>query len=552
MPVSERALRTTTMRGAAVAAAAAAAAAAASVAAGQRARPQFLVVNKASFSADPLGWNQDVPESCSDASFQEILAALPRGGDARRLGVGVQLMALDAGGPGVAAAFLAALLNKSVAYDVPVAFAVDAFQFWSARPDLWNWFNASAPGYSAGNVANVEWTGWSPANATMLAWRDWGSQFRVPPHPNLASPAVLAAYADAVRPAAAVVGGWYAALPPAKRYLLAGVKISWEATIGTNFYFYPGGNAYAGQDPKNDPTGGAPASVQQGYAAVCTARGGAGGGGCAGGVTVPDLDAVVRGYLGAMAGVFAGAGVPRTKMYTHVGASFGDAGAHAVWVSAQSAVIPGAAPGYSFYSYAYDAGAAPGLAAALDAVGGGPWAASEWLYMGGNSGTPEEQWAAAINNTLSHRNARLLDVFNWEGVKATPAAVAALSAALSAPPACVVDAPQAVTAAPAPGGGGAVVLTWLPSIDSDADALDVSSVPDTLPSGALADPDVLAGADVTGRTSFTVAPPGPGWANATLWAVVRSRGCGGTQAMASDAVAFVVPAGAAAGAAAGA
>lgn len=199
-----------------------------------------------------------------------------------------------------------------------------------------------------------------------------GSQFRVPPHPNLASRAVLAAYAAALQPYAATVGAWYAALPAGKQFLLAYVKAAWEVSIGLNFYYYPDGNSYRLKPPAGDPQQGISDVMQQGYNGVCSA-----GLACDGAIRVDDLNAVVAGYLSAVHAAAASAGVPRSKMVTHVGASF-DLPPWAntsVWIDARAAVVREAQPGWSFYKTAFRPGGAE-LNAALDMIDGAPWGAS--------------------------------------------------------------------------------------------------------------------------------------------------------------------------------
>ena len=125
---------------------------------------------------------------------------------------------------------------------------------FAARPDLWNWFDPSQPGYNSSNVHNVEWTSWDSCNATQIAWRNWGRQRRVAPHPNLASKQVTDAHSSALFPLAHIVADWYNKLPQQKQYLLAAAKVGWEVDIGLNFYFYPNGNSYRTQPPAADPT----------------------------------------------------------------------------------------------------------------------------------------------------------------------------------------------------------------------------------------------------------------------------------------------------------
>ncbi len=44
--------------------------------------------------------------------------------------------------------------------NVAVHFAVDDHIVWEERPDLWNWYDPQAPGYNPENAGNVEWYDW--------------------------------------------------------------------------------------------------------------------------------------------------------------------------------------------------------------------------------------------------------------------------------------------------------------------------------------------------------------------------------------------------------
>src|SRR3546814_5483993 len=83
-------------------------------------------------------------------------------------------------------------LNKQLAqalqYEIPVLVQLDAVTLMDARPDLWNWWDPSRPGYDPANRENVEWTSWSPDDAVKLGWLNWGRQIRLNPMPNLMSP----------------------------------------------------------------------------------------------------------------------------------------------------------------------------------------------------------------------------------------------------------------------------------------------------------------------------------------------------------------------------
>lgn len=139
-----------------------------------------------------------------------------------------------------------ALLALALANDVPLSLSVDAIQWYSTRPDVWNWWDAQLPGFSPENRMNVEWSAFDPTNATSIAWRNWGtdpadpaaSQVRLlSPAPNLASTAYRAAAAQAMVPVAARIAAWLAALPPQRRSMLAYVRSVQELWQGTNFYW---------------------------------------------------------------------------------------------------------------------------------------------------------------------------------------------------------------------------------------------------------------------------------------------------------------------------
>jgi hypothetical protein len=54
------------------------------------------------------------------------------------------------------AADLREFLRLSQEYGLPVVVQLDGENWWGGRPDLWNWWNPGAPGYSPANRANVE------------------------------------------------------------------------------------------------------------------------------------------------------------------------------------------------------------------------------------------------------------------------------------------------------------------------------------------------------------------------------------------------------------
>jgi len=502
-------------------------------------RPQYIALNK----GFPGGWLITDPSTFTQASFDEMLAAVngTRGTAARKLAVSFDFWVLFADDMPTALASLDALLALALANDVAVSVSLDATQWWQARPDLWNWWNASAPGFDPANAANVEWSGPSPANATRTSWRDWGSQFRMAtPAINYGAPAFRAAAAEAMAPLAARLAAWYRALPADKRWLLAYVRATQEVAIGTNFYYYRGGNDLPPGAP--DPTGGPAAAAQTGFAAVC---GGGGGGATASGAcdgTAPlssaDLDAAVASFAAFAAGVLADAGLPRSRIMVHTGGDFAAPPPPApAFNTAAAALVGGAFPGFSLYGAGADPARNPGLLAALGAIDGAPWGAPEWNIFAG----PRSAWDAALGATLATANNRLLVVQNFESVRGDGAALGALAAALAAPPACLIDAPLALAATRV--NATAFALAWAPPRGAAPDSLTViaSSLRETLPSGALAVADV-GRAVVGGAATGALLSLPAGFDGRQVWWTVVARGCGGSQAVAADAAGLAVAA----------
>ena len=515
-------------------------------------RPEYICVNKG-YGA-PGGWVVDNPASFTQASIDEILSAFggQRGTAMRKLCVSFNFWTLFNANASTMLASLDALLALALKNELPLSLSVDPTQWWDDRPDLWNWWSRHSPGYDPSNVANVEWFGPSPDNATLISWRNWGQQFRMgTPHPNFASAAFREAAAASVSPLAARIAAWYRALPAGKKWLLASVRATQELWVGTNYFYYQNGNALASQSPKRDPTGGPGASaLQLGYAAVC-GGGGGGGAGCSGApgdaLTSAQLDAVVSSFAGFAAQVLLDAGVPRSRVIVHTGAFFGGAPrctTNCVFNSPQAALVPSANPAWSLYGGDTLAASAAGLAEALAVLGGAAWGACEWLPFF-DAGHSQADWAAALAGTLGFLNNRLVVIQNFESIQGDENATAAVAAALASDLGCVVDAPTALAAAR---NGTELRLRWTSggAVAVSSQALLVSTLALTLPSGVLAVANILSTSVGAGEQQHTVQLP-PGVAPGEVFAQVVTlsmQGCGGpgqsfTQSAPSDVL--VVP-----------
>jgi hypothetical protein len=384
---------------------------------------QYIFLN----SAPGNRWNQNKPESVTDAIFREPMDAIATPGDKNlRLGLSFILSYLD-GAPETLEETLRRLLALSEKHDTPLLMVLDAQNWWGYRADLWNWWAPTKPGYNPANVENVEWIGWGPEHAVKIGWRNWGRQIRVLPPPNLAAPRYREAIRSHLPRFAGQIKKWADRLPKDKRYLFPGVKVGWEASIGINAYHYPNGNSLLDQAPAQDPATGldmkkdfAGGLPPQGYAAL-TSKGWK----REGTVTRADHERIVQDYLAYLSHLCRDAGLKRDQVYTHAG------GQYAPWekhYTHGTAINPDALPGWSLYgTLPQNAGNLPRV---LEKARLQAWCAAEWLP---HSRTPEE-WTAAYRQTLAFRKCRHISVYNWEGIRNQEAAIAGLRQALQSRP----------------------------------------------------------------------------------------------------------------------
>lgn len=305
---------------------------------------------------------------------------------------------------------------------VPIFIHLDGANWMTARPDLWNWWDAGKPGYNPENRKNVEWTDWDESYALKVSWRNWGKQLRVLPAPNLASPAFINAQVSSLKILVPRITRWYQSLPAHQKYLLGGVKFGHEVSIGVNAYYYKNGNRYIEQMPVNtslDPqesynaeagfTGGL---TPIGFAAVKTA-----GIKNKGRITITDMEQVVYKYLDTLSLTAHNLGLPKNLIFTHQGGTYAPWNKH---LSFQPASNAHSLPGYSLYSTnPRDAG---DLTDVLDRRTISGWAAAEWWWPGKN----KLEWMYNIQQTLSFKDCRLLAIFNWESLDTYPDALPAI------------------------------------------------------------------------------------------------------------------------------
>ncbi|HRZ35031.1 MAG TPA: sulfatase-like hydrolase/transferase [Candidatus Paceibacterota bacterium] len=304
---------------------------------------------------------------------------------------------------------------------MPLFIWLDGEYWWQHRPDLWNWWDPTKPGYDPRNKENVEWFSWNSDDALKISWLNWGRQIRMLPPPNLMSPRYRAACHEKMRLLVPIILDWWKALPADQRHLLAGVKVGWESSIGVNNFYYPNGNDLLDKPADEDPRHGIKATevparglVQLGYAAVKTA-----GIRTEGQITEADLAEVARRHMEDLARLASELGVPRDRLYTH------GAGWKEKELLYGAAVNPFSCPGWSFYRHAGDPSKDAGVQEALARSDAPHWGAVEWLYQGPRT---VDAWRDALEKTLADPRCRLICIVNWSSIKDDAAAHEALAA----------------------------------------------------------------------------------------------------------------------------
>lgn len=374
------------------------------------AREQYLVLNI-------------IPGERHEEIFEQVSHLQgPKSSAPVRLGIGAIFSYLNESREQCTSSLLN-FLSLAERYDIPVVVQLDGEQWWEARPDLWNWWDPKRPGYDPRNRSNVEWSGWGAEHAIKIAWRNWGEQIRVLPPPNFMSPPYRKACHDEMRILVPLILEWWKNLPEGKKSLLIGVKLGWETAIGVNSFYYPNGNALLDRPIREDPRKGLEAEqvpdrgvMPIGYAAVTTTGWATGGE-----LQEKYLAEIVRRHLEDICALASELGVPREKLFTHVGG----------WKEEEllydTALNKYSCPGWSFYRHAIDPSKDLGVRRVLQRSDAPFWAAAEWMLMGkDDAGT----WKEAINRTLSIPKCRYMCIYNWSGIRENRGAVEAIKALL--------------------------------------------------------------------------------------------------------------------------
>ncbi len=405
----------------------------------QNVDPQYIFVRKDTDSCNPTDcsqlWNMNNQSRINATAVNDIIDKIGTRGNSsgtRKVGVGV-LVFYNRYDIANIEQSIDNLLVTSQITDIPIFISLDGFQWWDKYPEIWNWWNPSAVGYNPNNINNVEWTCADSSCAINMSWRNWGSEFLTKPHPNLASPTFINHQKTILGILIPKITNWYKQLPADKKWLFGGVSLEVEADIGGNYYYYP--NGINPNTPNPGP--GIAKSTQLGFAAIKSL-------GLAGGITQSNLNAVIKYYLDSLDQFAYDQGIPRNKIFNHVGGTDLYPGwvnkPNLVFQNSSSAITQFGNPGWSFYGdITSNPQNYPGLTNALNQIGNIEWASPEWLTDASNY----TNWVTSLRNSLNFRNNRFINIANWEGMARDKQYVLdAIKTVANEAPSCWVTSPS--------------------------------------------------------------------------------------------------------------
>jgi len=308
-------------------------------------------------------------------------------------------------------------MRLSQANDLPIIIRLDGDNWWDKRPDLWNFWDNTKPGYSTANVDNVERYDWGTGTGTAvkIGWRYWGSQIRVAPAPNLAARKFRDAHTERLNVLLPMIKTWYDGLPADKKYLFGGLIFGWELSPYVQAYYLEGGNDLLNQPAANDPfqqwntTGNI---LALGYAAAQTL----GLQPEKGPIKPATIEAIDKDYLEFLIQTAIRNGIEPKRIITHsifpgpVGNTYfgtkvggGHTGSGAI--SDVADVVSGWSFPHENYAAAFDP--------LLNKVGSN----RSWAAIEVPANHDELLTAAYIKGVMGYRNNRYFNIVNWEQIK---------------------------------------------------------------------------------------------------------------------------------------
>lgn len=309
-------------------------------------------------------------------------------------------------------------LKISQEQEIPVLIELDGINYWQAHPELWNWWMSDKTGYSPDNKMNVEWTSWSSEDAVKIGWRNWGRQHRVLPMPNLSSPEYREACFNQLKRLVPIILEWWNKLPKDKKYLLIGVQVGVEVSIGVNNWYYPNGNDLIDRPTEKDPEYGLnhetlpDRGVQSiGYAAVRTL-------GIAdnGALTEWQVFQATDNYAETLCKLISDLGMPREKLFMHGGGW--KEGETLFWV----AMNRYSCPNWSFYTHAMDPRKETSAMMVLKKSEAPYWGIGEWLLFHDDIAI----WKTSLNTVLSLPKLKYVQIRHWGCIKDKPQIIAVI------------------------------------------------------------------------------------------------------------------------------
>ena len=395
---------------------------------------QYLGVHKIeSQTSNDNRWAVSNPDSFNQDGIDEILNAIgTKGRTTRRLAVSHHFSYLDRNIQNIVDS-LENMFKLAVKNDIPVIVHLDGVNWWSTRPDLWNWWEPSEPGYNENNIHNVERYDWDINTAVKIGWRNWRwpvNPLRVPPHPNLASEIFRAEQKKALDKILPVIVEWYNALPSDQKYLLGGVVLGCELSPYLQAYYLDGGHTYGDfynsiKPPADDPFPiwgtGTPQNPGNVWALGYAAAQKLGLQKEKGIITQDTVDAICRDFLKFLIGIALEHGIEAKKIIAHTMPGFSTArgGGHSGMASIVSD-IPDIIPGWTTNTDVYKTHL--GNVINETANLGRSWAVIEIAYSHVDAGLFKEMF--------DYRNNRYINVLNWESFKDDPTRTGALRAVL--------------------------------------------------------------------------------------------------------------------------
>jgi hypothetical protein len=495
--------------------------------------PQYILVRKDNTAGGSTYlWNGMTPANYSRAAFEEIITKVTtRGTNSRRLGVGALFFYNEYQyvHPDAINRIRQSLQNmfvQSEATDLPIFIALDGFQWWKGRSDLWNFWNPTLTGYDPINRNNVEWYCWDNSCAVDKNWRNWGSWQETEPTPNIMSQKYIDENQKSLEPILQDISKWYTSLSPNKKYLFAGMSLFVELDIS--------GSYFKGGLPTNPNDRTFQNTAQLGYAAVKSA-----GIKSSGTLTDTDITEAVKKHMTIMYQYAYSKGIPRNKLFDHTGNRNFDPTTwptnHAYQLS-DASIIDYATTGWSMYNTnARNPLNTPTLSTRLDQLGKTAWAVPEWNPYPGNDGT-ETDWANALRNTLNYKNNLFLNIANWEGIYNNTNALQAIAQVLGETPSCYIKAPVINSINPSnPTTTQPISFSWDNENNIQSLTLVASNDSSMNPQGILKNLNVMQ-ETVTGKKTYVRTFSTPG----TYYFQLIADGCNYTIRKISDRGSFTI------------